>query len=226
MQTTLNLPDGLVAQARAYAASSRKQKNVMIFGQEAGFSQFLGAYLVVFSVPDYLHLDGDTILYRGPGRTAGIYSTPHQDEARVFFAFRSSELHYSRRDIPRQKQLLAEAYAGMGWEMPRLMAELNHTSAFYFFDSITQIQMTTWSRGRVSLVGDAAYCPASRSVAAPAWPSSAPTFSPMSWPQQAGTMSAVSVPTNTSWATMHDVAASSRSASPNGSSRRAARSYG
>jgi 2-polyprenyl-6-methoxyphenol hydroxylase-like FAD-dependent oxidoreductase len=80
------------------------------------------------------------------------------DDARAVFLFRSRELDYSYRDIPRQKQLLREAYAGMGWEVPCLMAELDRTAAFYF-DSITQIHMSTWSRGRVSLVGDAGYCP-------------------------------------------------------------------
>ena len=130
----------------------------LVFGEEADFSRFTGAYVAVFPVPDYLHLGGDTILYSGTGRTAAIYSVPDRDDARAVFAFRSSELDYSYRDIPQQKQLLAQAYAGMGWEVPRLMAELNHTPVFYF-DSITQIHMTTWSRGRVSLVGDAAYCP-------------------------------------------------------------------
>lgn len=130
----------------------------LIFGEEDGFSQFTGAYVAVFPIPDYLHRDSDTIVYSGPGRTAAIYSTPHQGDARAVFVFRSSKLDYSYRDIPRQKRLLAEAYEGMGWEVPRLIAELHHTPAFYF-DSITQIQLTTWSRGRVSLVGDAACCP-------------------------------------------------------------------
>lgn len=130
----------------------------LVFGAESGFSAFIGAYLAVGSVPNYLHLDGDMILCSGPGRMAGIYSARHMDDARAVFLFRSRELDYSHRDIPRQKQLLREAYAGMGGEVPRLIAELDRTSAFYF-DSITQIHMNTWSRGRVSLVGDAGYCP-------------------------------------------------------------------
>ena len=36
--------------------------------------------------------------------------------------------------------------------------ELDRTPAFYF-DSITQLQLDNWSRGRVTLVGDAGYCP-------------------------------------------------------------------
>jgi 2-polyprenyl-6-methoxyphenol hydroxylase-like FAD-dependent oxidoreductase len=149
----------------------------LVFGAEAGFSAFIGAYLAVGSVPNYLHLDGDMILSSGPGRMAGLYSARHMDDARAVFLFRSRELDYSHRDIPRQKQLLGEAYAGMGGEVPRLMAELDRTPAFYF-DSITQIHMGTWSRGRVSLVGDAARD--RRSVVVRAWPSSVPTFSPAS----------------------------------------------
>ncbi|MFJ8157097.1 hypothetical protein [Streptomyces sp. NPDC094468] len=40
----------------------------------------------------------------------------------------------------------------------RLLDELDRTPAFYF-DSITQLHMDTWSQGRVTLVGDAGYCP-------------------------------------------------------------------
>jgi 2-polyprenyl-6-methoxyphenol hydroxylase-like FAD-dependent oxidoreductase len=36
--------------------------------------------------------------------------------------------------------------------------ELDRTPTFYF-DSITQLQLDTWSCGRVTLVGDAGYCP-------------------------------------------------------------------
>jgi 2-polyprenyl-6-methoxyphenol hydroxylase-like FAD-dependent oxidoreductase len=130
----------------------------LVFGAEVGFATFIGAYLSVLSVPNYLRLEGDMITYSAPGRMAGIYSAQHMTDARAVFLFRSRELDYSHRDTPKQKQLLREAYAGMGWEVPRLMAELDRTPAFYF-DSITQIQMNTWSRGRVSLVGDAGYCP-------------------------------------------------------------------
>jgi 2-polyprenyl-6-methoxyphenol hydroxylase-like FAD-dependent oxidoreductase len=38
------------------------------------------------------------------------------------------------------------------------LAFLDDTPAFYF-DSITQLRLDTWSRGRITLVGDAGYCP-------------------------------------------------------------------
>ena len=67
-------------------------------------------------------------------------------------------LDYHYRDVPRQKQLLREHFADMGWQVLQLLDELDHTPTFYF-DSITQLRLETWSRGRVTLVGDAGYCP-------------------------------------------------------------------
>ncbi|MFJ6722430.1 hypothetical protein [Streptomyces sp. NPDC091259] len=50
------------------------------------------------------------------------------------------------------------AFEGLHPDVDRRLDELDRTPAFYF-DSITQLRMDTWSRGRVTLVGDAGYCP-------------------------------------------------------------------
>jgi 2-polyprenyl-6-methoxyphenol hydroxylase-like FAD-dependent oxidoreductase len=49
-------------------------------------------------------------------------------------------------------------FAGMHPDTDRWLDELAATPAFYF-DSITQLRLDRWSRGCVTLVGDAAYCP-------------------------------------------------------------------
>lgn len=48
-------------------------------------------------------------------------------------------------------------YAGIGWEVPRLL-ELMPQASDWYFDIAAQVDMTVWARGRVVLVGDAAYC--------------------------------------------------------------------
>jgi 2-polyprenyl-6-methoxyphenol hydroxylase-like FAD-dependent oxidoreductase len=58
----------------------------------------------------------------------------------------------------RQKELLRGTFTGMDPEVDRWLDELDRTPTFYF-DSITQLQLDTWSSGRVTLVGDAGYCP-------------------------------------------------------------------
>jgi len=129
----------------------------LVFGE--GDEVFIGAYLAVLSVPKDLLPDGEFVSHIGPGRMAGIYSARHADDARAVFLFRRERpLDYHHRDVPRQKELLRDAFAGMHPRVGSWLAELDRTGAFYF-DSITQLRMDTWSRGRVTLVGDAGYCP-------------------------------------------------------------------
>jgi len=131
----------------------------LVFGEERQFSHPVGAYLAVASIPNYLGLDDRTFIIAGVDRMAGVYSARHMDDARALFLFRSArELEYHHRDVARQKQLLREAFAGVGWEVPRLLAESERASAFYF-DTITQLRLDTWTRGRVTLAGDAGYSP-------------------------------------------------------------------
>ncbi|HUO38402.1 MAG TPA: FAD-dependent monooxygenase [Mycobacterium sp.] len=131
----------------------------LTFGPESAFTTWIGAYLSVASVPNYLGLDGVMELIGAIGRTAGIYGAAHMDDARAVFLFRTPEpLDYHHRDVARQKHLLREYFGDLQWEVPRLLAQLDDTPAFYF-DSITQVWLDTWSRGRVTLVGDAGYCP-------------------------------------------------------------------
>jgi 2-polyprenyl-6-methoxyphenol hydroxylase-like FAD-dependent oxidoreductase len=113
----------------------------------------------VVSVPKALAQRGEMITHVGAGRLAGVYSAQHLADARALFMFRSKqELQYHHRDTARQKELLRDAFAEMHPQVDRWLAEIDQTPSFYF-DSISQLQLDTWSRGRVTLVGDAGYCP-------------------------------------------------------------------
>jgi 2-polyprenyl-6-methoxyphenol hydroxylase-like FAD-dependent oxidoreductase len=92
-------------------------------------------------------------------RTAMIYTADHLDDARAVFLFRpSAPYHYDHRDTAGQRDALRQRFAGMAPDVDRWLGQLDSTPAFYF-DAITQLQLTSWSRGRVTLVGDAGYCP-------------------------------------------------------------------
>lgn len=131
----------------------------LTFGDEAGLTRFLGGYLSVVSAPKTLVGPGEMVGHVGVGRFAGIYTADHLDDARAVFLFRSAaELAYDHRDTARQKELLREAFAGMHDEVDGWLAETERTPTFYF-DSITQLRTDRWSRRRVTLVGDAGYCP-------------------------------------------------------------------
>lgn len=56
-----------------------------------------------------------------------------------------------------QKEWLAEQFRDVEWETPRILEAMADTEDFYF-DVLRQVQMPTWSKGRVVLTGDAAWC--------------------------------------------------------------------
>jgi 2-polyprenyl-6-methoxyphenol hydroxylase-like FAD-dependent oxidoreductase len=56
-----------------------------------------------------------------------------------------------------QKAMLRDVYRNGGWECSSMLAELARTDELYF-DRVSQIRMPKWSRGRIALVGDAAFC--------------------------------------------------------------------
>ncbi|MGN9784621.1 FAD-dependent monooxygenase [Nonomuraea sp. ZG12] len=130
----------------------------LAFGPEEDYNHHLGLYCAVFTTANHLGLDHSGLTYSTPGKMVSSYSARDNAEARAVFWFASPPLDYDRRDVAQQRRLLSEAFAGVGWEAPRLLGEMGRAPDFYF-DSISQIRMDRWSRGRVALLGDAAWCP-------------------------------------------------------------------
>ncbi|MBF6329942.1 FAD-dependent monooxygenase [Nocardia transvalensis] len=129
----------------------------LIFGEVP--EHYLGGYFAVISAPRELAEANKFVSYLDAGRWIGIYTAAHLPDARLTFLFRTDQpLDYDHRDLARQKELLRKAFAGFAPQVDRWLTELDHTPTFYF-DSITQLRVDSWSRGRVTLVGDAAYCP-------------------------------------------------------------------
>lgn len=128
----------------------------LIFGDEKQFSNDLGIYLCVFSVPNYLNLDRVEIDYTELGRSTGVWSSRNDKNAKAYFAFSSSQ-SVEPRDVVAQKQLVKSIFRNLGGEIPNLLKLMADTDDFYF-DSASQIHMDSWSKGRIILLGDAAYC--------------------------------------------------------------------
>ncbi|MEV5892793.1 FAD-dependent monooxygenase [Nonomuraea fuscirosea] len=130
----------------------------LAFGPESPYLKYLGLHCAVFTTDNYLGLDHTGHAYTTPGRMVALYSARENTEAKAVFWFGSPVLDYDRRDVGRQRELLAAAYEGVGWEAGELIRRMWRAEDFYF-DSISQVRMESWSRGRVVLLGDAAACP-------------------------------------------------------------------
>ena len=126
----------------------------LAFGEDDRFVEDLGLCVSIFSMPDSAGLDHAGLVCSVPGRTAGVFSAgDNQAIAQLYFA--APSLSYDYRDTAQHKQIVAEAFAGMGWRVPELMAAMHQAPDFYF-DTVSRVHLDRWSAGRVALVGDAA----------------------------------------------------------------------
>ncbi|MFH7599792.1 FAD-dependent monooxygenase [Streptomyces racemochromogenes] len=138
--------DGLHSRTRALA-----------FGPEGQYVRHLGIYTAIFNLDNYLGLKNTGHLYAAPGKAANIFTARANTEARAAFHFAADHLEYDHRDTAAHKRIIADRFAGEGWEVPRLLKEMD-TAQEFFFDSNAQVEMESWSAGRIVLLGDAGYC--------------------------------------------------------------------
>jgi 2-polyprenyl-6-methoxyphenol hydroxylase-like FAD-dependent oxidoreductase len=132
------------------------------FGPESEFLRPLDCYTAWFTSPsdvDGMDLDGWYMMHNAPGGLV-VSERPGRvpGENKAGLSFRSRPISYDRRNTAQQKRILAERFAGVGWRAPRLLAAMHDVTDF-FFDSMAQVKLDSWSRGRVALIGDAACCP-------------------------------------------------------------------
>jgi 2-polyprenyl-6-methoxyphenol hydroxylase-like FAD-dependent oxidoreductase len=128
-----------------------------VFGPEAKFVKKLGLTASIFSVPNRQGLDYCGRIFSAPGTIAGVYSARDNTEARALMFFTGVPDGFDYRDVATQKQFIRQRYAGQGWHVPQLLADMEVAPDFYF-DSVVQIALERWHEGRVALLGDAGYC--------------------------------------------------------------------
>ncbi|GIG89553.1 FAD-dependent monooxygenase [Plantactinospora endophytica] len=129
----------------------------LAFGPEAEYVTHLGTYLAIFTAENLLDLDNWQVWMRDGTAGCGIYPVRDNSELRVNLGFESEPIPYDHRDTDQQRRLVADRLAGLRWEIPRLLTAMWQAPDFYF-DAMAQVRMETWSRGRVTLLGDAGYC--------------------------------------------------------------------
>ena len=128
----------------------------LVFGPQAQFERRLGYTVAAFEAHGYRPRDEDVyLIYGQPGRMVGRF-TLRDDRTLCLLVF--AEHRPLLPETPgSQKALLREIYGGDGWECDQMLAELERAGELYF-DTVSQIRMPNWSRGRVALIGDAAFC--------------------------------------------------------------------
>ena len=130
----------------------------LTFGPESAFVRHLGFYLAGWDLPNRLGVDGTPRQYNVPGRMASVSADRRNpDRAGAFMVFAGPRLDYDEwRSVARQKELITQAFTGLDWHVPQLLASLPEADELYF-DSISRVRLPRWTSGRVALLGDAAW---------------------------------------------------------------------
>lgn len=143
--------DGLHSQVRG-----------ITFGPQRQFEKYLGYKVAAFEVEGYRPRDELVyVMYTEVGQQVGRFAMQGD---RTFFVciFAAPEIEETAiDDIQAQKALLRKRFGKSGWECPKILDALDGAKELYF-DRVSQVfmgpQAGSWTRNRVSLVGDAAFC--------------------------------------------------------------------
>jgi 2-polyprenyl-6-methoxyphenol hydroxylase-like FAD-dependent oxidoreductase len=114
---------------------------------------FYTAYTTIPRTPD----DTDLWRWHSAGRGRSITLRPDNlGTIRATLGFLSDVRGLDELDRAGVVAILRRTFADVGWVAPRVLAALD--DAPLYFDAVGQARLPAWSRGRMALVGDAAYC--------------------------------------------------------------------
>lgn len=142
----------LVISAEGIGSSTRK----LAFSNQPAF-RYLGLYTAYLTISK---ASTDSTWARWCNTEGGIVYLIRPDNyglTRASITFTAGEDEYKDLSLEEQKTALINRIKGSGWESERLIGEIRKTRDLYF-DRISQVKAPEYSKGRVAIVGDAAYC--------------------------------------------------------------------
>ena len=132
----------------------------LAFGDPAGAESYLGYCAAAFVTQGYTRRNEHVYWsYAAPGRQISRFALRNDETGFLLvFAWPGNPKNLPR-DVAAQKRLLTMQFDRETWtERNEILRRLEACDDLYF-DAVSQIRNPSWSKGRVALVGDAAYCP-------------------------------------------------------------------
>lgn len=127
----------------------------LAFGEEEQFIRHLGYTVAAVTLPSDDHdLQQACYLYNEPGRLLMLFRCP----SGLLIGYLIGRTPQAKRlDSSQRAAWVRGTFREMQWLVPELLESVDDRAPI-FMDTVSQICMPSWSRGRVSLVGDAAGC--------------------------------------------------------------------
>lgn len=129
----------------------------LVFGPETDYVVDLGHMVGAFpleQVPEHVP-EGVGTTFLGPRRTAAVMNLG-PGRSSVFFTYRSPDPNAELALGP--APALTRAFGDLGRGVADALRQLEAEPTIAYFDSVSQVVMDRWSKGRVVLLGDAAWC--------------------------------------------------------------------
>ncbi|QLY28544.1 FAD-dependent monooxygenase [Nocardia huaxiensis] len=130
----------------------------MAFGPEEQFATYLGGYMSFYTIDTPAGVNPEWMtIHPVPSASVGVRADADPATSKAIITLRTEQNPALRRDVAAQQQLIRDMLAGAGWKAPEILAAMDSTPDFYF-DELVRIDMPTLSAGRVTLLGDSAFC--------------------------------------------------------------------
>ncbi|KAI1364615.1 hypothetical protein F5Y08DRAFT_306394 [Xylaria arbuscula] len=114
-----------------------------------------------FTMPQPLQ-EGEEYLatvYMAPGNRMIMVRRSHPEIWQIYIGGKTRALDsVARGDVKAEKEVLTKFMRGAGWETENILEAMNTDNDFYL-ERMAVVKLDKWFRGRVALVGDAAWCP-------------------------------------------------------------------
>jgi 2-polyprenyl-6-methoxyphenol hydroxylase-like FAD-dependent oxidoreductase len=127
----------------------------LAFGADSEFVKHAGLYAATISLSGR-DAGGEMFMLNTPGKLAALH--PCQGVPLAYFIFWHPEIsEFDYTDLDQHKRILERTFAGIGWRVPEFLDAVRVAHDMYF-DSVARVDVTTWARGRIALLGDASSC--------------------------------------------------------------------
>jgi len=128
----------------------------LAFGPESSFVRHAGLYVATLPLPRSIDPGREMIMLNAPGKCVALHPSRESPLALLIF-WHPEMVDFDPADDDQHKRILETTFAGIGWKVPEILKAVRATSDLYF-DSVSKVQLATWTRGRIALLGDASSC--------------------------------------------------------------------